>query len=814
MRCLSLLAVSFWIFASATPAAAVSPVVNAVSPSGFQSGTEVEATFSGARLGDAQELLFYSPGIEVAEFKAESDSLVKAKLNIRPNCRLGIHAVRLRSASGISDLRTFTVGPLPEVAEQEPNSEFESPQAVPLGCTISGVVQNEDVDYYVVEAKKGDRITAELEGIRLGYTFFDPYLAILNADRFELARSDDEALLRQDCLCAIVAPEDGKYIIQVRESAYGGSATAFYRLHVGKFPRPTAIFPAGGQPSEVLTVRWIGDAAGSWTEQITLPSTVDPALGLYAQDPHGISPSPNVIRVTDLPNTLESEPNDSTAQATAATAPGALNGIIENPGDVDFYKFSANQGQQYDIRVHARVTLRSPLDPVLVVHRANGAALASNDDSGGPDSYLRFNAPATEDYFLQVYDHLRSGGPGFVYRVEITPVQPALTMTLPEVQQYVPVVLPVPRGNRMALMVNAARTNWGGELNVSLAGLPQGLDFQTVPMVADRTTVPVLFTAAADAPLNGTLAQVIGRPTDDNVPVVGQLEQRTMLVRGQNNVDVWGHTADRMAAAVTEAAPFEIEIVQSPAPIARQGSKQLKIVAKRQEGFAQPIALRLLYTPPGIGASGSISMPGDKSEVEIPLTANANAALGTWPIVVVGSATVGNGAVEVASQMAQLAVVDSYFAFSFDKAAAELNQETQMVIKIENKTEFEGDATAELLGLPANTSTAPEPLKFTRESAELVFPIKIDQSAKPGVYKTLVCRAVVTHQGEPVTHTLGTGELRIDEPLPPKPAAAQPVAEPKPTPTPPPAAAEPPKRLSRLEQLRLEKMKALEGTAP
>jgi hypothetical protein len=118
------------------------------------------------------------------------------------------------------------------------------------------------------------------------------------------------------------------------------------------------------------------------------------------------------------------------------------------------------------------------------------------------------------------------------------------------------------------------------------------------------------------------------------------------------------------------------------------------------------------------------------------------------------------------------------------------------------------------LGLPANTSTAPEPLKFTRESAELVFPIKIDQSAKPGVYKTLVCRAVVTHQGEPVTHTLGTGELRIDEPLPPKPAAAQPVAEPKPTPTPPPAAAEPPKRLSRLEQLRLEKMKALEGTAP
>jgi len=809
MRFLSRLAVWLLILAGATPAAAVSPVVNAVSPSGFQRGTEVEATFSGARLADAQQLLFYSPGIEVAEFKAESDSVVKAKLNIRSDCRLGIHAVRLRSATGLSDLRTFTVGPLPEIAEQEPNNDFDSPQVVPLGCTLSGVVQNEDVDYYVVEAKKGDRITAELEGIRLGYTFFDPYLAILNADRFELARSDDEALLRQDCLCAIVAPEDGKYVIQVRESAYGGSATAFYRLHIGKFPRPTAVFPPGGQPSESLMVRWIGDPAGSWTEQVTLPSTADPGFGLYAQDPHGVSPSPNVIRVTDLPNTLEIEPNDSLAQATPAAGPGAFNGIIEQPGDVDFFKFSANQGQQYDVRVHARVTLRSPLDPVLVIHRANGAALASNDDSGGPDSYLRFNAPATEDYYIQIHDHLRSGGEGFVYRVEVTPVQPALTMTLPEVQQYVPVVLPVPRGNRMALMVNAARIDWGGELNVALEGLPQGLNFQTVPMAADRTTVPVLFTAAADAPLNGTLAQVIGRPTDANVPVVGQLEQRTMLVRGQNNADVWGHTADRMAAAVTESVPFEIEIAPSQAPIARQGSKQLKIVAKRQEGFTQPIALRLLYTPPGIGASGSISMPGDQTEAEIPLTANANAALGTWPIIVVGSATVGNGAVEVASQMAQLVIADSYFAFSFDKAAGELNQEAQMIVKIENKTEFEGAATAELLGLPANTSTAPEPLKFTRESVELVFPIKIDQTAKPGVYKTLVCRAVVTHAGEPVMHTLGTGELRIDEPLPPKPAAAQPVAQPAPPPQ--PAAPAPPQRLSRLEQLRLEKMKELEA---
>ncbi len=109
-----------------------------------------------------------------------------------------------------------------------------------------GVVQTEDVDYFAVEAKAGQRIVAEIEGLRLGITAFDPYLAILNEKRFELARNDDSSLVLQDCIVSIVAPEDGKYIIQLRESSYGGDATCKYRLHVGSFPRPAGIYPLGG----------------------------------------------------------------------------------------------------------------------------------------------------------------------------------------------------------------------------------------------------------------------------------------------------------------------------------------------------------------------------------------------------------------------------------------------------------------------------------------------------------------------------------------------------------------------------------------
>jgi hypothetical protein len=776
------------------PVAAVQPALSAITPYGMQRGVETEVTFNGARLSDAQELLFYSLGINVVELKAENDTTVKAKLAVAADCRLGIHAVRLRTASGISDLRTFTVGALPIVAEVEPNSDFAAPQPVPWGCTVQGIVQNEDVDYFVVEAKAGERIVAELEGIRLGYTFFDPYLAILNEKRFDL--------------CAVVAPEDGKYIVQVRESAYGGDDNSKYRLHIGKFPRPLAVLPAGGKPGETLNIHWIGDAAGERTTQITIPTEPSESFGLFAEDEFGISPSPNNIRVVDLDNAIEVEPNDTTAQASSAVAPGALNGVIEKPGDRDFFKFAAKAGQVFEIRVYARNVLRSPLDSVLVVHRANGGPLASNDDSNGPDSYLRFTAPAEEEYFVQIYDHLLAGGPHYAYRIEIAPVQPTLTMGLPERQQYVPTTLTVPTGNRMALMVSAARANWGGDLNVALEGMPTGMTIQASTMTAAQTLIPVLFTAAADAAPSGALADLVGRPVDPNLSLVGHFSQRTMLVRGQNNRDVWGHDADRMACVISEAVPFEIEIVQPQVPIVRSGLMDLKVRAKRQEGFNQPIAISFLYNPPGIGSSGAISIPGDQSEATIPVSANGGAAIGKWPIVVIGSAPHGNGRVEVSTQMAELEISDAFFNFAFQKAAAEQGKQTELVVNVEHKIEFDGEAEVRLVGLPAGTSTPPEPAKITKESTEIVFPIMVDAAARAGVYKSLVCQAVVTKNGEPISHTIGTGELRVDVPLPPKVAAPTPAPQPAGTPQPAPVQSKPEKRLTRLEQLRLERMQA------
>lgn len=790
-------------------AMAVEPALGSLQPNGFQAGAEFEFVMGGARLGDAKEILFYSPGFTVESLEPVNDGAVKAKVKVDPSCRIGIHALRLRTATGVSNLRTFTVGRLPVVNEVEPNNDFKAPQAIAMNSTVHGYVENEDMDHFVVEAKKGERITAELEGLRLGNTFFDPYLAILNSARFELARSDDAALLNQDCLASVVAPEDGQYIIQIRECSYGGNGECKYRLHVGNIPRPLAVFPPGGRPGETIQVRWIGDVAGDFDGQIALPTDESQltagAYPAFAETAQGLAPSANMVRVIDIPSANE-DPNvvnDGFGQAPLmGAAPLAINGIIEKPGDQDFFKFTAKAGQQLDFRVYARKPLRSPLDSVMNVYNDKVGVLGSNDDSAGPDSYMRIGIPADGEYVVYMVDQLRQGGPQYVYRIEITEVKPKLTMIVPERQQYIPTTLTVHKNNRMAIMINAARENFGGVLNLELAGLPAGLVVPPTTVAADRGDTVVFLSAGADAQLGGGLVDVIGRPADANLPIVGRIAQRTMLVRGDNNVDVWGHDATKLATVLADEIPYKIEAVVPKAPLPRNGNLDIKVVATRAEGYKAPINVFLLYNPGGVGSSGSVTIPEGQNEATIPLTAAGNAPVANWDIVVIGRAGHINGAVECSSALTPLKVVDQFYNLAFEKAAAELGKDTEVVIHVEKKAEFAGQAKAELLGLPAGVTS--EAIEFNKDTADLVFKVKIDaMAAKPGKYP-FVCRTIFQHEGEPVTHTLGGGEIRVDAPLPPKPNAPPPPPAAAPMPM-PEANAPPPKRLTRLEQLRLEK---------
>jgi len=761
-------------------ARAADPQLGNIAPQGGQRGTSLEVHFYGARIGqEPLEIVRYDPGIEVAELKSVDANHAKAKLTIAADCRLGIHPLRVRTATGLTRVRTFHVGALPVIDEQEPNSDFSSPQAVPLDTTVQGVIKTEDVDYFVIEAKKGQRITAELEGLRLGRTFFDPYLAILNSQRFELASSDDSALLAQDPVASILAPEDGKYVILVRESAFGGSAACTYRLHLGRFPRPLAVLPAGGRPGETVEVTWLGDVAGPAKEQITVPTDPRRKFGLFRQDAQGIAPSANVFRIGNLANILEAEPNNAAGEATPANLQAALqqagasgvalNGVIGHPGDYDHYRFKAKKGQVLDIQVYAR-RLRSPLDSIIHIRQVKNNKyikyIAGNDDnSGKPDSYLRFTAPADGEYVLQIHDHLLAGGAYYTYRIEVTPPTPRVELRIAERQRWVATKLELPRGNRTAFLANAARRDFGGPLDVRLEHLPAGVTLETVTMPANRSTVPVVLAAAADAPLAVNLPEVVAQPAETGKTFTSIFSQQTWLVKGRNNVEVWSHYANRAAVAVTQEVPFKIRLVQPQVPLVQGGSMPLKVVAERTGDFKGPIAVRMLYNPPGVSSSRSISIGAGKTAATIPLTASGGAPLQAWDVCVEGQANL-NGRVLVATPLAKLAIHAPYVALTFPKGKVELGQAIDYPVGVEVKTPFKGQVKVALRGLPAGVTAAP--LEMNAKSKSLKFHIQTTEKSPSGMHKTLLCQFTIEQQGEPIAHTLGSGQLRIDKPLPPK----------------------------------------------
>ncbi|MEZ6133924.1 MAG: PPC domain-containing protein [Pirellulaceae bacterium] len=773
------------------------PAISVLTPAGFQRGSEVDLLITGARIGDVSEVLLYEPGVEVLALTPEGDNKVTAKLKLSDDCQPGLHAFRLATKTGISNLRYFGVSPLPQVAEVEPNNEFPEPQKLEMNSTVNGLCKTEDVDYYAVELAEGQKLTVELEGLRLGTDFFDPFVAILDENRFELSRSDDAPLLQQDCVCSFTAPKAGKYVIEVRESSFGGNDRAFYRLHVGDFPRPVAIVPAGGRPGEKIEAKIVDASGETWTETIQLPQEIG-EFEYVSSHAGKVAPSPNRLRVIDMPNYLESEPDTDPAALTAVDIPAAFNGILQEQDDVDWFKIKGKKDQTLEYKVYGRSVLRSPIDSWLEIHKATGGRLAANDDVGGPDSTQSFKFPEDGEYLIAIRDQLNEGSESHAYRIEVSPPAASLALTIDELQRYVSQTVEVPQGAHMAVLLRAGRSNFGGDLGLRLENAPAGLELLTPTIAANQSYIPMLIKALPDAQPDAALANLVAETLPDGPGVIGNLNQRTMLVRGQNNRDVWGHDANKLAIAVTEALPFTIEAEQPKVPIVRSGSSHYVVRVKRNEGYAEAISLRVLYNPGGCSASGSVKIPGDKSEALIPLTANGNAAIGTYPITILARAKAKNANVWVATPFINLEVADSFFDYKFPVTVAETGQSGVVTVGLTVKSPPQGEVEFELVGLLAGV-TSPNPKVQWKEGMEqLSFPIAVAADARVGQFKMLVVKATITRPEGTILQTQGTGELQIAAPV--APAAAS-VAANTPAPTPPPTA----KPLSRLEQLRQAK---------
>ncbi len=185
-------------------------------------------------------------------------------------------------------------------------------------------------------------------------------------------------------------------------------------------------------------------------ESVLIEVTIDPDAApgdreLRLLTRRGLTP-PMIFQVGLLPETCEQEPNEPSLalsgrlterQEPPLELPVLLNGQI-TPGDVDRFRFVAQQGQRLVIQVHARHLIPYLADAVpgwfqatVALYDSTGRELAYADDYHfNPDPVLFYEVPEDGEYQVEIRDAIYRGREDFVYRVSMGE-QPFITWMFP-----------------------------------------------------------------------------------------------------------------------------------------------------------------------------------------------------------------------------------------------------------------------------------------------------------------------------------------------------------------------------------------------
>jgi hypothetical protein len=762
-----------------------------VLPRGGTVGTTVEVTLFGKYLTDPKEVLFYDKDIKAISIApgAKPSEEVKAKFVIAPNATVGEHVLRLRTATGLSEGVTFWVSKFPTVMELETkpgeNDTIAKAQPIPLNCTVEGQIQaggDMDKDFYWTRFNAGERISVEIESVRLGTLHFggenDLAVRILDDQGKELGRNDDSALFVQDPILSVIAPRNGAYFFEIKQQVFYRPQQSWYRAHIGNFSRPLAVFPAGGEAGTSISAKILGDPAGERTEQIALPKTSG-NLNYFS----GNAPTPNILRVSPYPNVMA-------GQEGIAALPAAFNGILEKPGQSDTFHIAAKKGESWKIRVYGR-TLGAPIDPKIWVADAKTAkhVLDADDtklvDLGLPsargtwyikdqmDPVANFKPTADGEYILGIEDSRGQGSSTSVYRIEVEQlrdaVYPHITMNdgyqIPRLTGMI-----VPQGQRWTMDVQLAQgfgNTYKGDMKMEAVGLPRGVTMIAPPILKGMNRIPVQFIAAPNAEQQAALVELRVSAADPKVKLDSGSRQGFALVNRGGEQPLHFVWLDKFAMAVTQPAPFDIELTQPRVPLSQNGELELKVRIKRRADFKDAVEIQTDWLPQSVSKESTVTIPAGKDEGAFKIHADSKAAAGSYKIAINASTVGGDpfsgiGRVRVSSTFVDLKISEPLMAIDLKRTAVEMGQTGELRGTVKPNNGFKGTATAVLKHLPKGVQMVEPGPTITPQDTTIVFKLKASPDALAGLYKDIQCEVTVVEDGQSLHQITGSGTLRID----------------------------------------------------
>ncbi len=378
--------------------------------------------------------------------------------------------------------------------------------------------------------------------------------------------------------------------ITLRDPSGVVAAEAFYKG--GRDPKVSVTAKVAGVHTLSITDTR-GDGGPSFVYRLTLtdqPPTADPTPAVMATE------NPDPVRGNVLP------------------VPGVGSGTLSKAGHTDRWSVIAKKDQPLDIELKAR-SLGSSLLGKLTLTDAAGKELAAAEGGAGDqlDPTVKWTPPADGLYFVTVADQFASrGGPNFGYRLRVTTPAPDFDLTF-----AVP-VLNIVRGANAPLKLSLVRKGtFTAPVKVTFDGLPAGITLpKEVVFAPGQTAIDVPLQSAATATIAPAAVTITGTAQFPKAPFTSF---PTIVRRA-----TWKDSPDVNSLRLMVAVPTPFKIA---------GDYELKLIARGtvyvrkfridRKGFAGPIEIDMADNQARHlqGVTGpKITVPGDKSEFEYPLT--------------------------------------------------------------------------------------------------------------------------------------------------------------------------------------------------
>jgi Bacterial pre-peptidase C-terminal domain len=666
MRILSTLVLL--LFATVASAELPAPRLDRIMPLGAAAGSSVEVEIVGADLEEADRMLFDHPGI-----KAEHVKDRKFKVSIAADVPSGTYDARVVGKYGVSSPRLFAVShDLVEVAEKEPNDDPATAQPVAVNSVVNGTSDQGRDDVFRFPAKKGQRIVAECFAQRLD-SQLDGTMTLTDKSGKQLASNRGYA--GRDPLVEFVAPADGDYFVTLHDLAYVGGHP--YRLLITDRPHVENVFPRAVQRGKAATLTVFGRNLGpeakpsafivndlpldALTVTLTPPDDVwQRGLFQFTEHPTGHSVLPTAatctltgfqyrgvpLLVTDVPVTLEQEPNDDPAHAQQLTLPAVVSGRFDKERDADWYAIEPTETGPYSCEVYCE-RIGGRADPYLVVFDDKDTRIAELDDFGirsnAFDGHLRdasgmVNLTAKKKYKVLVQDRYKRGGPRYQYVLTIRKAVPDFYPAVIHPQNPGPAGITVRRGGAAYLdVVIHNKEGFNGPVTIVAEDLPKGLHAAPTIINGDSHGIMVLW-ADADA------ADWVG-PV--KLTATAKRGEEALVREVRPYTRVWTSTqlsssrpTRQLVVAIRDSAPFHVAPMMESVEVEAGKKVELKLQCQRLwPDFKAPVNVTPLAFPGPI-KTGTLSIPTDKTEATATIDVQPNARQGEYVLVLQAQAQV------------------------------------------------------------------------------------------------------------------------------------------------------------------------------